>query len=578
MTSTQRRPLPGLVRLPHHPSLWTLRAARVLGAFAIVVFAALIVREGIPRSFEVAQWEVLTQVAALLICILAYGLAWRWEGVGGVLMLSGAILLGVLASIQYTPVQAFWGALGFFIPGALFLLYWQQHHHPAYFGIALVFLALLLAGGREASQNVYDTYYGPTHPESHVELPAVDLVEWAWAGAVSEQGFAVNAHLADDVRGARLVVSTSADLSSPQVVEGSISRDGDNLDVRFTVTGLVPDTVYHYAVSAGDTIDTGRRGSVRTFPAGAASFTVAIGSCIRTGSNGSVFDRVREANPLLFIISGDWQYENISEDDPAALRDAYDRNLSAAAQEALYLLAPIVYTWDDHDYGGDGADRTAAARPAAIEVYNQRVPHYTLESSEGAIYQAYTIGRVRFIQTDSRSMRDPATDPDRPGKSMLGDEQKAWLKRELLAARDSAAVIAWVNGVPWISSSTAGDDWGAYATERQELANFIEENGISQLVMISGDAHMLAIDDGSNNTFAKSGKPSFPVFHAAALDRKGHEKGGPYSEGAYPGGGQYGLMTVTDDGGSSVTISWEGRDWEDTPIVSYTFTIPVATR
>jgi hypothetical protein len=94
--------------------------------------------------------------------------------------------------------------------------------------------------------------------------------------------------------------------------------------------------------------------------------------------------------------------------------------------------------------------------------------------------------------------------------------------------------------------------------------------------MLSGDAHMLAADDGSNNVFASDGAgPAFPVFHAAALDRPGAVKGGPYSEGAYPGGGQFGLLTVTDAGGS-VTVRFSGRTWEDEELVSHEFTVPVA--
>ena len=61
--------------------------------------------------------------------------------------------------------------------------------------------------------------------------------------------------------------------------------------------------------------------------------------------------------------------------------------------------------------------------------------------------------------------------------------------------------------------------------------------------MLSGDAHMLAIDDGTHNTYGGSG-PGFPVFHAGALDRPGSLKGGPYSEGAVPDGGQFGVIEV----------------------------------
>jgi hypothetical protein len=95
-------------------------------------------------------------------------------------------------------------------------------------------------------------------------------------------------------------------------------------------------------------------------------------------------------------------------------------------------------------------------------------------------------------------------------------------------------------------------------------------------MMLSGDAHMVAIDDGSNSDYATSGGAGFPIMHAAALDRHGRVKGGPYSEGTYPGSGQFGLMTVTDDGGSEITVAWSGRNWENKELVSYEFTVAAA--
>ena len=108
----------------------------------------------------------------------------------------------------------------------------------------------------------------------------------------------------------------------------------------------------------------------------------------------------------------------------------------------------------------------------------------------------------------------------------------------------------WVNPVPWISPQIEegeGDDWGAFAAEREDIATFIAENSLApSLLMASGDAHMLAIDDGTNSDYSGTGDAGFPVFHAAALDRQGSVKGGPYSHGAFPDGGQFGLITVDD--------------------------------
>ena len=134
--------------------------------------------------------------------------------------------------------------------------------------------------------------------------------------------------------------------------------------------------------------------------------------------------------------------------------------------------------------------------------------------------------------------------------------------------------------MPWIApEDSARDDWGGYATERAELANFIADNGVSNLMMLAGDAHMLAIDDGTNTDYSASGRGGFPLLHAAALDRPGSVKGGPYSEGAYPGAGQYGLVTFRYEG-DSLTVDMTGRNWEGETLVSYSFQVPpvIATR
>ena len=160
---------------------------------------------------------------------------------------------------------------------------------------------------------------------------------------------------------------------------------------------------------------------------------------------------------------------------------------------------------------------------------------------------------------------------------MLGAAQKEWLKAELLAAKGRYPLIVWVNPDPWIDAAGPGKDtWGGYDTERREIADFIAENGIDGLLMLSGDAHMLAIDDGTNSDYSTSGSAAFPVFHAAPLDKHGHVKGGPYSEGTYPGSGQFGLVTVNDTGGAEIEVILSGRNWETEEIVGYSFTVPAA--
>jgi hypothetical protein len=80
--------------------------------------------------------------------------------------------------------------------------------------------------------------------------------------------------------------------------------------------------------------------------------------------------------------------------------------------------------------------------------------------------------------------------------------------------------------------------------------------------MVSGDAHMLAFDDGSHTDYSGSGRAGFPLLQAAALDRKPSVKGGPYSGPVLPGAGQFGLVHV-EPGDDGVRLTVEGVDWRD---------------
>lgn len=409
-----------------------------------------------------------------------------------------------------------------------------------------------------------------------LEPPATPLVDSIWSGAITSNSARVNAKLLNNSATVRLLVSPNANLSSPIYSGYYTASATNNRMVSIPVTGLAANTQYYYAIESGGVVDAQKIGKFKTFPGGPASFTVALSSCALTGSNHTVFDTIRSHNPLFFLHMGDMHYQNIAVNDVSLFRSAYDTVLASARQAELYRNVPVAYMWDDHDYGPNNSDATAPGREAARLTYQEYVPHYPLAAGSGnvPIYQAFTVGRVRFILTDLRSERSPYTIPDSASKTMFGSAQKTWFKQELLNAKNNYPLIVWVNTMPWIGA-TGDDGWYAYPTERQEIANFIKDNNISGVIMLSGDAHMLAMDDGANSDYATGGGAPIPVLHAAALDRSGSVKGGPYSEGAYPGGGQFALMSVIDNGGSTITVQWSGRNAANTEIVGLTFTVPV---
>lgn len=394
------------------------------------------------------------------------------------------------------------------------------------------------------------------------------LVRWMWSGAVTPTSATVVAQLRQPQDSVRVVFSrtprfelavASAWVPAPR---GTLSNDAT---VRLPVRGLVPGMRYFYAVETPSLRDTAF-GRLRTPPRGPHSFTFAAGACAATGSRSSVYDSIRTLNPDFFFHLGDAHYEDIEENDVAVFGEAYDDILTSPTQSLLYQSTPIAYTWDDHDFGPNDSDATSPSRSASRIAYQRFVPHYPLADPDAApedraIYQTFVRGRVRFVVTDLRSERDPHDVP-LPERSMLGAQQKAWFKQTLRDATEP--LVIWVSGVPWIADlDEDGDNWSGYAAERAELVAFFEEIDITgRMVILSGDAHMLAADDGTHSP------GGIPVLQAAPLDRRGSVKGGPYTHGPFAPplfsmtntfDGQFGIITVEDEGGSELCLTFSGR-------------------
>lgn len=546
-------------------------AARRWAVACLVGYAVLAWGVGLPARAggDVVASPITRPVEACGLGLVAVGAstARRRPGVAAVVLALGAAVLAAVATVAYVPVVAFVVAVAFLAPAVALSAASRRAQRPAVAVAALAALAaVLLAATTTLATALYDRYYGPAHPSSSTPDVPVDRAEWAWSGGVTATAARVVVRLDDDAADAgqvELELRSGRDGTRRDVVGAA---DVDRI-VRFHLGGLAPGTTYTYAVVVDGHRDGGRGvGRFRTPPTGPASLTVAFGSCARTGSDGAVFDAIRAEAPDLYLVDGDLHYGNVTDDDPGDFLDLYDRVLTAPAQAALYRSVPVAYVWDDHDYGANNADADSPSRDAARRAYRQAVPHHALPA--GADYQAFTLGRVRFLLTDTRSERTDA--------SMLGARQLAWLLGELRTASRTHALVVWVNPDPWIAPTDPGrDDWGGYPDERRRIADAVAEAGTDNLVMLSGDAHMVALDDGTNSDYSTSGRGGFPVLHAAALDRRGSVKGGPYSHGAFPGAGQYGVLTVRDDGGPRVTVGLAGRDWTGHDLVRLSYPVAV---
>lgn len=393
---------------------------------------------------------------------------------------------------------------------------------------------------------------------------APDLLAGPWSGAVTPHSAAVCAPLNGPGISARLAVSTDPGLANPMFTTPVISAAVSGNNVRLDVAWLSPDTVYFYALELDGVLlsDPGKTGTFRTFPnPGPASFRFAFSACCDIDESAfPAFDAIRGEGARFFIHMGDFTYDDTNSSNPAAYRADTLGALQVDEIGEMFRSLPVFYMWDDHDFSGDFSNRYSTGSTAHRQVYREMVPHYPLPAGgpDAAIYQTFDYGRVRFILSDLRSEREDDDDDDDAAKTMMGAVQKQWFKNQLVAARDGEVpLIVWVSSVPFIATSTASDNWGSYQTERQELLEFVRDERIQNLIVISGDMHALAYDDGRATEDYVAGV-RIPVFHAAALRRQGSIKGGPYSGGTSSGDDRYGTLDIDDDG-TSLAVTYKGR-------------------
>lgn len=331
--------------------------------------------------------------------------------------------------------------------------------------------------------------------------------------------------------------------------------------VQFLADGLFPGTAYRFAIESNAT----NVGRFRTpLPVGEVfNFTFAVGACADSGADHPVFSHLAATPDVLFyLMTGDLFYGDIADNDPDKFRAEYELLFMQPTQRDVFAAFPLVTVPDDHDFGPNNADATSPSKPAAHAVYREALPHYALATPEAAdkplFAHSFQIGRARFIVSDLRSDKS-APLANNATRVIMSQWQVDWFKRELLNASTDASVdvVFWVEGVPFIDDEELGeasDTWGCCPAMRAELARFIHsvEPLRGRLFALSGDAHAIMVDDGTNNVYHRgagdTNSTGFPILHAAALARPPSSKGGPYSHGCSVAYNQYGIVTVSDAG------------------------------
>jgi PhoD-like phosphatase len=385
---------------------------------------------------------------------------------------------------------------------------------------------------------------------------AQDSVQVFWSGALAPHSITVKARMSAALDSVRLAYCPAPCWSGPVYSAYTTTDSISDFVATFTLDGLLPDREYQYRFEVGGMIDaaTERLGRFRTPADAPADFSFVFGSCNGMGTH-PVWQAMRERDPLFFLSTGDLHYRDPNSAQVDAHRDPYREDiLSFSPMKDLLHEVPIAYMWDDHDFCGNGSDASFLGKTSAAQAYREYVPHYPLHDAIG-IHQSFTIGRVHFILSDLRSSKT--------AESMMSNAQFAWLLGEFLYARDNGLVAAWVTPLTW-NSMDYPENWGCQPAERTGLNDLLFGLGVKDAFILAGDAHMLAIDDGTHADFSTQQELQYyyPIFQAAAIARFGSYKGGVFNQGGWHANpdmahGQFGEVIVADNG-EEVCITFNG--------------------
>lgn len=283
----------------------------------------------------------------------------------------------------------------------------------------------------------------------------------------------------------------------------------NDLLVTLVVDGLEPATEYWYRVLVDGKPAPYLRGPwrFRTAPQVPAHFRVAFGSCARFEEDADqpIWTAVERARPDLFFWLGDNFYGDTLDSEVllrVALRQRDVRNL-----QPLLRTVPQLATWDDHDFGINDYDRRHPAKEASLAVFRRYWANPAAGTADvPGVFFRYAYGGVDFFFIDCRYHRDPNDAPDGPQKTFLGEGQRRWLERELLASKASFKVL--VSGSGWSAAKgMGGDSWASYMRERDAFFDFLIERDVRGVVLLSGDTHV-----GELNAIPRAEKGGYDLY------------------------------------------------------------------
>jgi alkaline phosphatase D len=345
-------------------------------------------------------------------------------------------------------------------------------------------------------------------------------------------------------------VATDPEMTDVVATGEEQARVESDHTVKVDVRGIAAGTTYYYEFFAlGVRSGVGR---TRTLASGGVSHArLAVTSCANFPAGYfNVYRMVARRNDVDLVLHlGDYLYEYangtfgdgealgrlpepdrelVSLDDYRARHAQY--KLDPDLQE-LHRQHPFVAIWDDHEVSNNGYRNGAAnhqpdsegdwevRKQSAMRAYFEWMPIRPASPGDvQQIYRQFAYGDLfDLILLDTRfAGRDPRipSNCDRvgivdPARSLLGAEQEAWLFNALRGSLERGAgwrIIGQQVMMGQLSDIAQGcvthpDQWDGYAQSRARLLGLLRAEAITNVVVLTGDAHCSWAFDLTENPF-----------------------------------------------------------------------------
>lgn len=304
------------------------------------------------------------------------------------------------------------------------------------------------------------------------------------------------------------------------------------------------------------------------------------GRCRNGRGTYRIFERMRAVQPDFAVLLGDLIYgdeacpapPNVPGSDFVAstlaeFRTKHRYQREAPALQEFLAQVPVYTIWDDHEvrnnFSGPHQPLMPVGRRALLEYW----PISTPENDPHRLYRNVRHGAdLELFILDTRQYRSRNSERDRPGKTMLGQDQLDWLLEGLIRSTATWKVIA--TSVP-LSARKSGtllapgnDSWArdgegtGFHLELQRIVDVLLDRRIRNVIWLAGDMHYAQVNgydpdrDGATDYYEFICGPLSAEPREPRLPQPGFRPTTFYSGGGFA---NFGEVTV-DHSTATVTI------------------------